>query len=74
LDIKTKAKGRQGVNARIRTENGKTWIEVEYDRAKLDWSDCIAAALAAYGVRRDQLSVIIAQPSCAAGNNNATGI
>jgi hypothetical protein len=58
------------MNSRIRTENGKTWIEVTYDPQKLDWNDCIAAALAAYGVRREQLTVILAKPGRAAGNNN----
>ena len=68
--MRTKAKGRQGVNAKMRTENGKVWIEVEYDPLKLDWTEAIAAALASYGVRRDQLAVIIAMPGRVAGNNN----
>ena len=70
--MRTKAKGRRGVNARIRTENGKIWIEVEYDPVKLDWTEAIAAALASYGVRRDQLAVIVARPGSVTGNNNAS--
>ena len=58
------------MTAKMRNENGRVCIEVEYDPGKLDWDEAIAAALASYGVRRDQLCVIIAKPGRVAGNNN----
>jgi hypothetical protein len=58
------------MNAHLRTENGRAWIEVTYDPSSLTWLEAVNAAVASYGLRPDQMAVIVAHPADSAGSNN----
>lgn len=46
------------MKAQLRTEHGKTWLEVQYDPRRLNWDEAIAAGLASYGLKIGKLPVI----------------
>lgn len=46
------------MKAQLRTEDGKTWLEVQYDPQRLNWDEAIAAGLASYGLKCGKLPVI----------------
>ena len=58
------------MNATVKSENGHSWIECEYNPATCDWNSVIAAALASVGVRPGQMRVICRPARATVSHNN----
>lgn len=46
------------MNAQLKTERGRSWLEVRYHSSSLDWEEAIRAGLDSYGLRPGQMTVI----------------
>ena len=59
----------------LRREGNRQYIEVTYDPSTtLTWQEAIAAATASYGIRPDQLTVVVLHPILGNGNINAAHV
>jgi hypothetical protein len=58
------------MNATIKSENGRSWIECFYDPIRLDWNEAIRAAYAVLGIKPGKLKVVCSPSRHTTTHNN----